>query len=149
MKKSKNFKTSCGIVDVRIDIDWKDADVDAVYSEVGRMFPTTHTVKSKTPTSSSIDILLEALFEEFKGDPYNKNTTEWQRRGIEYKEGNGLMQGNSSVIFEIDLIKTPVNTLPEVIEELKKVVSKFTSKIVKYYKPKTELKSGIGFTAVL
>lgn len=146
--KNKNFETSCGLINIRIDIDWKKADVDVVYSEVKRMFPTTHTVKSKTPTSSSVDVLLEKLFEEFKGDPYNKNTTQWQKRGIEYNESNGLMQGNASVVFEIDLRKTPINTLPEVVEELKKVVSKFTSKIVKYYKPKTELKSGIGFTVV-
>ncbi len=143
--KNKNFETSCGLINIRIDIDWKKADVDVVYSEVKRMFPTTHTVKSKTPTSSSVDVLLEKLFEEFKGDPYNKNTTQWQKRGIEYKEAEGLMQGNASILFEIDLLKTSVNTLPEVIEELRKVVSKFTSKIVKYYKPKTKVSSGIGF----
>ncbi len=145
MKKNKFYVVSCQSTQIRIDINWPEADVDAVFSEVSRMFPSKHTVKTKTPTSSSIDILLNVLYEEFKGDPYNKNKTQWQKRGIHVQETNGLMMGNSSIIFEIDLLKTPINTLPEVVEELQTVVSNFTNKIVRYYKPKTQLSSGIGF----
>lgn len=149
MRKNQRYKVSCGIIQIRIDINWDKADVDAVFSEVSRMFPSKHQVKgNQTPTSASVGVLLEALFEEFKSDPYNKNTTIWQQRGIETCERNGLMMGNSFVVFEVDLNKTPIETLPQVVEELKKVVSSFVSKYVRYYKEKTKLKSGIGMISV-
>ena len=141
----KNYKVSCDEIKIRVDIHWPEADVDAVFSEMSRMFPTSHTVSnSKTPKSDSVDNMLEQLWEEFKSDPYNKNTTQWQKRGIEIGEYTGLMMGNAHVMFTIDLTKTPIESLQDVIMELKSVVSKHTSKGVKYYKQETKLSSGIG-----
>lgn len=84
------------------------------------------------------------MFQEFQSDPYNKNVTSWQKRGISYETGNGLMMGNSFVVFDVDLNKTPIQTLPEVVELLKKTVSKFVSKYVRYHKENKKLSSGIG-----
>lgn len=143
--KNQRYKVSCGIIKIRIDVDWEEADVDAVFSEVSRMFPTSHKVKgNQTPTSESVGVLQDALFEEFKSDPYNKNATIWQQKGISYEEGSDLMMGNSFVVFDIDLGKTPIESLPEVVKELKGVVSKFVSKYVRYYKEKVNINSGIG-----
>ncbi len=147
--KNQRYKVSCGIIEIRIDVNWDQANVDAVFSERSRMFPTKHKVKgNQTPTSASVDVLQNALFEEFKSDPYNKNTTIWQQKGIDYSEGSELMMGNSFVVFEVDLNKTPIQTLPEVVELLKKTVSKFVSKYVRYYKENKKLNSGIGMASV-
>jgi hypothetical protein len=143
--KNQRYKVSCGSIDIRIDINWDEADVDAVFSEVSRMIPTSHQVKgNQTPTSESVHKLLHELFEEFKSDPYNKNETIWQQKGIGFKEANGLMMGNSFIVFDVDLEKTPVEKLPETIILLKSTVSKFVSKYVRYYKNETKLNSGIG-----
>lgn len=147
--RNQRYKVSCDTIQIRIDVNWDEADVDAVFSERSRMIPTKHQVKgNQTPTSASVSVFQNALFEEFKSDPYNKNTTIWQQKGIEYEEGSGLMMGNSFVVFEIDLNKTPIETLPEVVELLKKTVSKFVSKYVRYYKENTKLSSGIGMVSV-
>jgi len=146
-KQKQRYKITCNSIEVRIDINWDDADVDAVFSEVevSRMFPALHRVNgSRTPTSASVDRLHVVLFDEFKGDPYNKNLTSWQRRGISYQSGSGLMMDNSYVNFCIDIDKTPVEKLADVIRELTHVVSGFVSRYVRYYKENTELKSGIG-----
>jgi len=143
--KNQRYKVTCHTVQIRVDVNWDEADVDAVFSEVSRMIPTSHQVKgNQTPTSESVDVLQNALFKEFISDPYNKNETIWQKKGIEYDGGSDLMMGNSFVLFEIDLNKTPIETLPEVVELLKKTVSKFVSKYVRYYKRNTKLSSGIG-----
>lgn len=146
--KKQRYKVSCDSIQIRIDVNWDEADVDAVFSEVSRMFPSSHKVKgNQTPTSASVHRFLNELFEEFQSDPYNKNKTFWQQKGIEISKANGLMMGNSSVIFDVDLLKTPIEKLPETINLLKSTVSKFVSKYVRYYKEKTKLHSGIGMTA--
>lgn len=147
--KNQRYKISCDTIQIRIDVNWDKADVDAVFSEVSRMFPVSHKVTgNQTPTSQSVNNLQNELFKEFISDPYDKNKTIWQQKGITYDNGNGLMMGNSFVYFNVDLKKTKVETLPEVIQELKRVVSKFVSKYVKYYKEKTKIGRSMGFANV-
>lgn len=89
-----------------------------------------------------------ALFQEFQSDPYNKDLTTWQKRGISFDQGEGLMMGNAFVVFDIDINKTPIESVPEVVAELKKTVSKFASKYVRYHNQKTILHSGVGLLHV-
>lgn len=147
--KNQRYKVTCDTIQVRIDVNWDEADVDAVFSEVSRMFPSSHKIQgNQTPTSESVDVLQDALFEEFKSDPYNKNETNWQQKGITYDQGSSLMMGNSFVYFNVDLNKTKAETLPEVVKDLRKVVSKFVSKYVRYYKDETKIGRSTGFVIV-
>ncbi len=147
--KKQRYKITCGTITIRIDVNWDEADVDAVFSEVSRMIPTSHKIQgSKTPTSESVQKLQDVLFEEFKSDPYNKNETIWQKMGIGYANGSGLMMGNSYVCFDVDTNKTPIENLPEVVNQLKKVVSKLVSQNVRYYKDETKIGRSTGFVNV-
>lgn len=144
--RKQRYKISSGYLTLRIDINWDEADVDMRFSEVSRMFPTTHQVQNAvTPIGESVDIMMNEMWKHFQSDPYNKNETEWQKRGITIDEHSGLMMGNAFVMFNIDTDKTPLEKLPEVRTELMKVVSRFVSNFVRYYKDKTKRSSGIGF----
>jgi len=147
--RKQRYKISSGYLTLRIDINWDEADVDMRFAEVGRMIPFKHEVQNNvTPVGESVEKMMDAMWKEFQCDPYNKNETEWQKRGITIDEHSGLMMGNAFIMFNIDTDKTLLENLPAVRAELMKVVSKYVSTFVRYYKDKSVRSSGIGFAVV-
>lgn len=124
-------------ISFRIDIDFPDCDVDAVFSEVSRNFISEHKVKGKrTPTAGSVDMALDFIqTANWNGDNY---LPELKEIGVEVKETYGLMMGCCHFWCTVDASKFTMDLPDRVI----KIVKPVFRKLLRYHKPNKELRSG-------
>jgi hypothetical protein len=112
----------------RINVDFPDSDVDVVFTESRSHISTIvliagerrHTVKSQTPTSSSVDACLDILHD----------SKELQSLGVEMVEWHGLMMGCCHFWIEVAADKYT----PELPGQVTKIAQRIFARRIKYYK---------------
>jgi len=120
----RNKPVTTGLCEIKftVSVDWPDADVDAVYQELGAT--GSHTVApGRTPTAPSVDAFLNAVWRD----------EELKARGIDVDEWCGLMMGRASVTFSVG-----PDRLPELAELVKFAESRMRGlrrRFVRYHRP--------------
>ena len=123
-----NFKIEPGEVRFTIHINWPEADVDAVFAEIGGMFQGEHEVQTNsTPTAESVSRVLDDLM--------TNHREYWDSLKVECKESYGLMMGCCHVTFST----TFEDYTPDLVKHVKADVQHMMSKGVRYYKRKTSI----------
>lgn len=149
------MKISNSLVTFRIDIDFDEADVDAVYQEarlngfagivpIVLMDTHTHTVNgNKTPTAESVEFCLKYLMgctcqiskHKWEISNYINPLKEFIELGVKVKKTYGLMMGTCHLIFEVPAEKYS----NDLVKKVELIVFKVFEKFIKYYKNKTKL----------
>jgi len=122
MTRAKPVQTETCLIKWKAWVTWPDADVDAVYNELGAMFSEDHVVQSRTPTRASVSLMLDRMFD----DPVLKE------HGIDVDEAGELMMGCCQVQFEVEADR--INELPELIKISEERLRYNRKKYVRYYK---------------
>lgn len=149
------MKISNSLITFRIDIDFDETDVDAVYQETrangfNGIVPIvligthTHVINgNKTPTYDSVDFCLNYLrgctrqISKCKWEitNYIEPLKEFTDLGVHVTNTYGLMMGTCHLIFEIPAEK--YNN--DLVKKVELIVYKVFKKFIKYYKNKTKL----------
>jgi hypothetical protein len=127
---TKPVQTYCAAVKFTIQVCWPDADVDAVYCELGGMFQEHTTTNHRTPIAASVDRFLDAVF----ADP------ELKARGLDAKTADNFMMGCCAMEFELDPDR--IAELPQMIEFATKRMRQLRQQHVRYYKQGRHLTGG-------
>jgi hypothetical protein len=127
---TKPVQTYCAVVKFTIQVHWPDADVDAVYSELGGMFQEHTTTNHRTPTDASVERFLSAVFADL----------ELKARGLDAKTSDSLMMGYCAMEFELDVDR--IDELPQLIEFAKRRMRQLRQQHVRYYKKGKHLTGG-------
>jgi hypothetical protein len=123
-----NFTIEPGSVRFDICLNWSEADVDAVYAEIGGMFQGNHQVStSRTPIAGSVEKVLNDVLMNCKAY--------WESIGVECKEYCSLMMGCASATFETTMEKFS----PELVKQVKTDVQRLMVAGVRYYRQKTNI----------
>lgn len=124
----------------RIDISFKDADVDMVYKEAraaGVSTPVPHILcgpdnhkctNDKTPTSLSVDFCMLKIWPD---DPdITRESKALEKLGVKVMQAHGLIMGTCYMIFEIDAEKYS----PELVQKVIDLVNRVFGKYLRYHK---------------
>ena len=123
-----NFKIEINTICFTVYFDWPEADVNAVYAEIGGMFQDTHKVKTnRTPVSACVEKVLNDIMMNCRAY--------WESMGVHCKAYNNLMMGQASVEFDTTLDKFS----PELLKRVKTDCQRLMVAGVRYYKRKTPI----------
>jgi hypothetical protein len=119
---TRAVETYCSILKFTISVSWPDADVDAVYCELGGMFQSHTLSNNRTPTDGSVEVFLGAV----SRDP------ELKARDIDARTFDSLMMGCCAVEFEVSTER--IEELPELIRFAEQRMRFLRRKYVRYHR---------------
>jgi len=119
---TKPVQTTLGNIGFKLHVIWPESDVDVVYTELGSSFQGDRIAKTRTPTTESVDNMLEAMFRD----------EVLKEHGIRVEATSGLMMGGCHIEFEIDSDR--INELQSLIKIADQRVRHNRRQYVRYYK---------------